>query len=85
MPVDEITNSGEPAVNFKYSLNQIPFLCVYSVCYKSPWDLKKKSSFKKYIKTQIDRGKWICLHFAKPRRERPQVGWGLFYSIVAFL
>lgn len=66
MPVDEITNSGEPEFNFKHSLSQIPFLCVYSVYYKSPWKkklkkkslrLKKKSSFKKYIKTQIDRGK----------------------------
>lgn len=44
MPMDAITSSGKPAVNFKYNLSQIPFLCVYSIYYKSLLDLKKNKT-----------------------------------------
>lgn len=53
MPVDEITNSGEPEFNFKHSLSQIPFLCVYSVYYKSPWDLKKNLPLKNILRHRL--------------------------------
>lgn len=68
-------NSGEPEVNFKYSLSQIPFLCVYSVYYKSLWDLKKKTSFKKYIKTQIDKGKMDLLTLCQTKERKTTDYW----------